>query len=53
MKKIKSKQGVFFIISVVLLLMIIAIGPMDVFTHGYYYNEINIEEAAEDLDVPI
>ena len=53
MKKIKSKQGVFFIISVVLLLMIIAIGPMDVFTHGYYYDEINIEEAAEDLDVPI
>lgn len=52
MKKLKTKHTAFGIMSAILLLVMTAIGPMDIFTHGYFYDEINMSEAADDLDIP-
>lgn len=51
-KSMKCKKIIYFIVSTILLLLAIVIGR-DTFTHGYYYDEIDIVEAANDLGSPV
>ena len=44
----KKNKIIFIIISVIMLLLIVAVGPMDLFTHGYYSEEIDVSQIAED-----
>ena len=53
MQKLKDRKIVYYIITIALLAISIAIGPLDIFAHGYYYDEIDIKEASEDLGTPI
>lgn len=46
------KKRFFFVISIALLALVILIGPLDCFTHGYYCDEIDMDGAAHDLGVP-
>lgn len=36
------------VVSVILLILVLAIGPMDLFTHGYYSKEIDVSQIAEE-----
>lgn len=49
MGKLKYGKIIYFLISILLLLISLVIGPLDVFTHGYYYNEIDITGASNNL----
>ena len=49
----KHNKIIYVISSMILLILAVAIGPLDVFTRGYIYDEINLEEAIGDLDTPI
>lgn len=53
MPKLKNRKIVYYIISILLLVISIVIGPLDIFSHGYYYDEIDMEEASLDIGQPI
>ena len=53
MKRSKYRKIIYYVLSILLLLLAIVIGPLDVFTHGYYYDEINITENSNNLGSPI
>ncbi|MCM1234999.1 MAG: hypothetical protein NC489_33285 [Ruminococcus flavefaciens] len=48
-----SKNKIFIILSVLLLLSALLIGPFDFFSHGYFYNEIDMSVASADLGEPV
>lgn len=53
MKKLNHKQLVFGIFSAVLTVFMIAIGPADVFVHGYYSEKTDMDAAVSDMNTPI
>ena len=53
MSRLRDGKIIYYIATIILLAASIAIGPLDIFSHGYYYDEINIEEAYEDLGAPV
>ncbi len=50
--QIRKKLAIIISTLIVIILMVL-IGPMDVFTHGFYDNELNYEEIVDDLQEPI
>lgn len=48
----KQKWGV-IISTLIMIILIIIIGPMDIFAHGFFYNELDYDLIATDLQEPI
>lgn len=44
----KKNRNIFIIISMIMLFLVVAVGPLDLFTHGYYSEEIDVSQIAEE-----
>ena len=48
----KRKAGM-IISTIVLIVLVLILGPMDCLKHGYYCNELNYDMLKQDLESPI